>query len=648
MHHNHAKYMTFESQHLSSPSGRLSLSVGVDSETTVAWYELRRDDHVVIERSLLSLFDTDERNLLSVSEPVEVQRATFDETWEQPWGEQRYVRNNYNELSIHSAQSIIRFRLFDDSLGFRFELQGEGSVTIARESTEFSLDAKTTAWWIPALRQNHYEHLYQKTLISDLDISHTPLALELPTGEFLAIHEAALYNYGAMNVMPSDKGLVTTITPLADATLTQATLPFTMPWRTIIVADSAPQLTTSRIMLNLNEPTKIADTSWIKPTKFMGIWWGMFIGHFTWESGDRHGATTANAFRYINAAKKLGIPALLIEGWNVGWDGDWMQNGDKMNLMLPYPDFDIKAITTYAASQGIEIVGHHETSGNVAHYEWQLPEAYDYYKHLGVNYIKTGYVSGRMNGQEYHSSQSGVNHYQKTVGMAAERKIMLDIHEPVRGTGIERTWPNLMSREGAMGQEYEGGAVSPEHTTVLPYTRMLSGPLDYTPGLFNLKGTARKVRTTLAKQLAFYVTMYSPMQMVADLPEHYENQPAFQFIKDVPVNWDVTVPLDGAIGDFFVVARKDRDSDDWYVGAVSDEEQRTVIITLDFLTEHVSYRATVYKDASDAHWHDNPEAYEITEQPASHGDTMTLILAPGGGAAIRITPTGETSLPYPS
>ncbi len=609
-------------------------------------YELRAADTVLIASSALSLQSPDGELLKMTGDPV-LAAADFDETWEQPWGEQRFVRNNYNELAVKTDTFTVRFRVFDDSFGFRYELNGTGELSIQREQTEFNVDAATQAWWIPALGQNHYEHQYKKTALKDIDTAHTPLTLELPNKTYLAIHEAALYNYGSMNLVPSEKGLVSVVTPRKSGKVAKVMLPFLTPWRTVIVSQTAHGLGTSKIMLNLNEPSKIEDTSWINPMKFMGIWWGMFIGYFTWSSGEKHGATTRNALHYINAAKRLGMTGLLIEGWNETWDGDWTQNGDRMNHMQPYPDFDIHVITDYAKSQGIEIIGHHETSGNISHYEWELPEAYDYYRMMNVRYVKTGYVAPRMDTGDFHSSQIGVRHYQKTVEMAAERKMMLDIHEPVKGTGIERTWPNLMTREGVMGQEYEGGAIAPEHTATLPFTRLLAGPLDYTPGLFNLSGTERKVQTTLAKQLAFYVTMYSPMQMAADLPEHYDDHPAFDFIRDVPVNWEVTKPLDGVIGDFFVTARKDRSSDDWYVGGVTDEASRTVTVTLDFLQEHRTYRATIYRDADDAHWQTNPEAHTIEQRHVRQGDVLELRMAAGGGFAIRITPEGETENPYP-
>ncbi len=633
---------------LNSPEGRLQLDIEVAPEGAVS-YQLLAGDDVVIERSQLALYGDAETPLALLPPDHTATESARDVTWEQPWGEQRFVRDYHRELALGSPEMTIRFRLFDDGLGLRYELAGTSEQVIQRETTEFALDPDAHAWWIPALGKNHYEHLYTRSPLADIGVAHTPLTIELPSGRHLAIHEAALYDYGSMNLAPSSHGLTSTITPLAEGIAARVSLPWNSPWRTVIVADSAVGLTTSRIMINLNEPSRIADTSWIAPAKFLGIWWGMFIGYYTWGSGPTHGATTTNTLRYINAAKRLGLRGLLIEGWNEGWDGDWTQNGDKMNHLQPYPDFDIHAITTHAATQGIDIIGHHETSGNIAHYNYELPEAYDYYRTLGVRYVKTGYVNGRLNDREFHSSQVGVRHYQQTVEMAAERQMMLDIHEPVKGTGIERTWPNLLTREGVMGQEYEGGAVRPEHTAILPYTRLLAGPLDYTPGLFNLSGTDRKVQTTLAKQLAFYVTMYSPLQMAADLPEHYEaHLDAFGFIRDVPVTWETTVPLQGAIGDYYTVARKDRHSDDWYIGGVSDEYPRSVSLSLDFLDEHRPYLATIYRDAADAHYQARPEAYEIIEQRLARGDTLELTMAAGGGFAVRLVPQDDTPYPYPS
>lgn len=637
-----------QSHKVQSPNNQLSLSVNIESG--LVRYELYRGEETVVAPSSVALYDPTGRSLLEVSKGHDVtfRETSCDETWEQPWGEQRWVRNRYNELAIESKTFTVRFRLFDESVGWRYELHGEGEQAIEREVTEFAIGVGGHAWWIPALGQNHYEHLYTRSAMKDIPTVHTPLTIEQQNGTFLAIHEAALYHYGAMNLVPTANGLESVITPRTDGHAGVVTLPATLPWRTIIVSDTAHGLGNSKIMLNLNEPSKIEDTSWIKPMKFFGIWWMMFIGYATWGQGKIHGATTANALRYINAAAELGIRGLLIEGWNEGWDGDWTKNGEIMNVMQPYPDFDIQTVTAYAKEKGVEIIGHHETSGNISHYEWQLPEAYDYYRHFGVRYVKTGYVSPRLNTGGYHSSQIGVEHYQRTVEMAAKRHMMLDIHEPVKGTGIERTWPNLLTREGVMGQEYEGGGtVTPEHATVLPFTRLLAGPLDYTPGLFNLSGTSRKISSTLAKQLAFYVTMYSPLQMAADLPEHYRGNPAFDFIRDVPVNWEQTIPLDGVIGDYYAVARKDRDSDDWYIGAVTDESERRLTVSCDFLSPHTHYQVTIYRDGDDAHWQNNPESYVIDQRAVMSDSTLDLWLAPGGGVAIRISPQGQTAHPYP-
>ena len=634
------------SAEIMSPGNLKRLHVEVRESSL--WYSLcSDDDDVLIAPSRLAMY-SEGVNLLAVSGEVIFSQASLDETWEQPWGEQRFVRNNHNELILTAPTFVVTFRLFDEGLGFRYELNGHGEITIQSEETNFDIKGASYAWWIPALGQNHYEHLYKKTPLPEIDIAHTPLTIELANGRYASIHEAALYDYGAMNIVYSKGVLESKITPLQSGAVAVVSLPFVVPWRTILFSDTSYELGVSKIMLNLNEPSKIENTSWIEPAKFIGIWWMMFIGYATWARGEKHGATTGNAIRYINAAKELGISGLLIEGWNEGWDGDWTKNGDKMNHMQPTADFDIHAVTTYAKSKGIDLIGHHETSGNISHYEWELPEAYDYYKTYGVRYIKTGYVSPRLNTGDFHSSQVGVRHYQKTVELAAERKIMLDIHEPVKGTGIERTWPNLLNREGVMGQEYEGGAVSPEHTTVLPFTRTLAGPLDYTPGLFNLDGTDRKVHTTLAKQLAFYVTMYSPLQMAADLPEHYFAHPAFQFIKDVPVNWEITRPLDGLIGDYYIVARKDRDSDDWYIGGVTDENRRDVSVTLDFLNEHQTYIATIYRDTDNSHWQTNPNEYEISSIKVTSNDSLTMSMAEGGGIAVRIQLDGENDSHYPA
>jgi len=401
----------------------------------------------------------------------------------------------------------------------------------------------------------------------------------------------------------------------------------------------ATDLVKNRIVLNLNDAPR-EDFSWVKPIKFIGIWWAMYVGEWTWAQGERHGATTEHAKEYIDACNRLGIQGLLVEGWNNGWDGDWLQNGASTDFVTPVADFDLPAVCKYAAEHGVEIVGHHETVGFVDNYEKQIEAAYQYYAQNGVHYIKPGYAGSRMiiqGRKEFHHSQVGVVHYQKTVELAAKYGIMLNIHEPIKGTGIERTWPNLLTREGARGQEYEGGALSPSHACILPFTRLLSGGMDYTSGIFDITNGAKRIASTLARQLAYYVTIYSGMQMAADTPVFYERtQPAaYQFIREVPVSWDVTVPLLGAIGEYYVVARKDRYSDDWYIGGVTNEDAHRVRLNLDFLPEG-EYAVEIYRDADNAHYRDNPLAIAIETRKVSRNDYLDLWMAPGGGFAVRL------------
>ncbi len=623
---------------VTSPDQKIELCVGV--QDGALWYCLIKSDEPVVEPSFLGIELADGRYVGRNLTELAAQEHAYDETWEQPWGEQRLVRNNYRELALSSNGDIpttLRFRVFDDGLGFRYELGGTGDVIVREEHTEFSIDPRSEAWWIPSYQPDRYEYLYEKTTLDKIPTAHTPFTVEHASGLFISLHEAALYDYGSMNIHYNGSRLASEITPLSDGTAAHISLPFSTPWRTVLVADTLSNLAASRMILNLNEPSKIQDTSWIRPTKFMGIWWGMFTGIFTWESGPRHGATTEHAKTYIDACVRLNMPALLIEGWNEGWDGNWIDNGHLMNQTKPYADFDIRAVAQYAQENGIQLVGHHETAGDISHYESQLPAAYEYYQKLGVRYVKTGYVGSRMNGTEFHHSQFGVRHYQKTVEYAAKYGMMLDIHEPIKPTGIERTWPNILSREGARGQEYEGGGLTPEHTTVLPFTRMLaSGGYDFTPGIFDITNYMKRVGTTLAKQLAFYVTQYSAMQMVADMPEHYEGNPAFRFLQDVPCDWETSFVLDGRIGDFVVTARKDRASENWFVGAVSDEQERTVVVNLDFLDEQTLYEATVYQDGPRAHWRDNPLDVEISRQIVRRHDSLHIRLAAGGGCALAL------------
>lgn len=598
-------------------------------------------------------------------EMVSSETKAVNEVWEQPWGEKRNIADQHNELVVKLKETTapqrelnIVFRVFDDGVGFRYEIPKQPSLSefdIMDELTEFALAEDYRVWWQGAYQYNRYEYLYQQTPISAVDTVHTPLTMESKNGVFLSIHEAALTDYASMTLARTDAfTLKADLVPWSDGVKVRATAPLQTPWRTIQIADTPGGLITSYLILNLNEPCKIEDTSWIKPGKYVGIWWGMHLETFSWSSGPKHGATTENTKRYIDFASKYGFSGVLVEGWNEGWDGDWINNGHLFNFTTPYPDFDIKDITDYAANKNVQLIGHNETGGAVMNYEKQLEDAFAFYEKYNVHAVKTGYVNyGRgikrldENGDvqgEWHHGQHMVRHYRHVVEEAAKHHIMIDAHEPIKPTGIRRTWPNMMTREGSRGQEYnawsDDGGNPPDHTTILPFTRLLGGPMDFTPGIFDLLYEKAKpnnrVNTTLMKQLALYVVLYSPLQMAADLPENYEKRlDAFQFIVDVPCDWQDTQALNGCIGDYITVARQDRNSDDWYLGSITDEEGRFLQVPLTFLQPGVKYTAQIYRDGDNADWETNPYDYVIEEKPVDSCTTMTLRLAPGGGQAIR-------------
>jgi alpha-glucosidase len=471
----------------------------------------------------------------------------------------------------------------------------------------------------------------------------------------MVIHEADLQDYARLmlrGTMIEGRTLVAELAPMGDGTKARLTAPFATPWRTVQLADKVTELAPSLLGLKLNPPSRIADPSWIHPMKYVGIWWGMHIGLNTWSSGPKHGATTPETKRYIDFAAANGFGGVLVEGWNLGWDGNWIANRDAFSFTQPYPDYDLPGLAAYAKLKGVRLIVHNETSGGIDSYERQLDSAYTLYQSLGLDAIKSGYVTDTVSRGDSHWSQRMVRHYRKVIEAAAAKGIMLDVHEPLHDTGERRTWPNMMSREGARGQEYnawsgDGGNV-PEHETILFFTRMLAGPMDYTPGVFDLlleRGTGRprrldepRVRTTLAKQLALYVVLYSPLQMAADLPQNYEHQPAFQFIRDVAVDWDTTRVIDGRIGDYVVVARRARGSKEWFLGAISDEEARTLEVPLGFLEPGTRYIADIYADGPGATWVDNPLPVSISHRPVTAGSHLRVALAPGGGQAIRIRP----------
>lgn len=635
-------------QTLKSPNENLTLEV--NDEGGQLRYRLIDEHTQIIKWSNLGLSIKSTRAIGQGVKLIESSNSSVDETSELPWGQNKLLHTKYNELVLTFREAsppmrtiAVRFRLFDDGLAFRYEIpaqDGLEEVEIAQELTEFNVPKDTRAWWIPSYQPDRYEYLYTKTLIGDMPVVHTPLTLQYSNGRHVAIHEAGLYDFGSMNITLTDEGgLKSEITPLSSGIVANLLVPALLPWRTITVADNAIGLVDSSIMLSLNPPSDPSkDFSWVRPLKFMGVWWGMFVGVFTWETGERHGATTENAIKYIDASKKLGIQGLLIEGWNVGWDGEWTENGNKMRFTEPTEDFDIEKVAKYAQEQGIELVGHHETSGSTINYESQLEEAFAFYQKLGIKYVKTGYVGSRMDRKEYHHSQYGVRHYQRTIEAAARYGIMLDIHEPIKGTGIERTWPNVLTREGGRGQEYEGGGIDPRHLTILPFTRMLAGPMDYTPGIFDITNYSKRVASTLARQLAMFVVVYSPMQMVSDQPHNYENNPAFKFVRDVPVDWEYTIALDGVIGEYIVMARKDRNSDDWYVGGLTNGSAKEVSVSLQFLDDSRQYSAEIYQDGAKAHWRDNQKSIVIEERAVDSQDAIEIRIAPGGGFAIRFTP----------
>ncbi len=640
---------------VTSPDGKIRVTFSL--EQGVPTYAVSRARQEIIKPSKLGFVFKDDPSLSQNLAMTRVERRSFDETWEQPWGEVRQIRNHYNELRVYLQETVpakrqmnLVFRVYDDGLGFRYEVPAQPNLTdieIMAEETEFALSGDYQAWWIPAFQDKSYEYLYTKSPVSQLKTVHTPLTLETTDGLFLSIHEAALVDYAAMTLAGAgDATLRCDLVPWSDGIKVKISTPFQTPWRTIQMADSAGDLITSYLILNLNEPNKLDDVSWVQPGKYVGIWWGMHTGLYTWGRGPRHGATTERTKSYLDFAAKYGFTGVLVEGWNYGWDGAWWAGKTSFDFTRPYKDFDIEVVSRYAQDKGVRLIGHHETGGDVANYEHQLENAFDFYEKLGITIVKTGYAGRRINQTEWHDGQLMVWHSLKVIEMAAEHQMMLDVHEPVKDTGLRRTYPNLLTSEGARGTEYDAKIAAesnpPEHTTILPFTRLLAGPLDFTPGIFDLLDKedqlTNHVNTTLAKQLALYVVIYSPLQMVADLPENYENQPAFQFIVDVPVDWQDTRVLNAQIGDYVTLARQDRHSDDWYIGSITDENGRTLTAPLTFLKTDQKYVAEIYADAPDANWASNPLALNISKVLVDRDTTLRFTLAPGGGQAIRLRP----------
>ncbi len=643
---------------LMSPDKSISIEVDLDGEGRIR-YSVKRLGETLISPSVMAFLMKDtgrlERNLKFVAKT----ENSKNETWELPWGETKKVVDSHNELRLDFKESegfkrsiSVTFRAFDDGIGFRYSFNDKGTIAIEDEATEFNIAQSSTAYWIPAGEPNRYEQIYRKTKLSEVTQAHTPITIKTDNGTYMSFHEAALVDYSAMWFKRWDnQSFRTTLSPGPNGAKVTRTGPFDTPWRTIQISDTAGGLVESNLILNLNEPNKLGDVSWVKPHKYVGVWWEMHLDTKSWGSGPKHGGTTENVKRHIDFAAANGFKSVLVEGWNVGWDGNWFVNGREFKFDKPYPDFDIEYLSKYAASKGVFIMGHHETSANICNYEAQLDNALKFADKYGIKAIKTGYVADaggvvscddpNKEVMQWHDGQRMSVHHLKVVTEAAKHKIAINPHEPIKDTGLRRTYPNWVAREGARGQEYNAWGVPPnppEHEPMLIFTRMLSGPMDFTPGVLSLRGRGGQIiENTMARQLADYVVLYSPIQMVPDLPENYEkHKDAFQFIKDVPTDWQQTKVLSGEIGDFAVIARQDRNSNDWYVGAVTDEFGRKISVPLGFLDPSKKYVAEIYRDAEGTSYKNNQFGIIIEKRPVASSDILNFAIGGGGGAAIAI------------
>ena len=680
-------------QQILSPNKNIVLTFSINEEG-MPTYQVDYKNKAVIKTSALGfILKNDQFNLYHNFVVLKTDTSTFDETWKPVWGEESQIRNHYNQMVVtlnqtkSDRQMIIKFRVFNDGVGFRYEFPQQNNLrhfVIEDEKTEFAMTGDHIAFWIPGdydtqeydytesrlseirgLMTNSITNNLSQTLFSPTGVQ-TSLMMKTNDGLYINIHEAALIDYSAMHLNLDDKNMVfkAWLTPDAEDNGPHMVVPAVTPWRTIIVSDDARDILASRITYNLNEPCKIKDTSWIKPMKYMGIWWEMITGKSTWSytndlksvklgvtdyskvtPNGKHGANTENVKKYIDFASKHGFDGLLVEGWNVGWE-DWFGHSKDyvFDFVTPYPDFDVVGIENYAKSKGIEMIMHHETSGSTRNYERHLDTAYQFMKAHSYHAVKTGYVGNILPRGENHYSQWLVNHYQYVLEKAADYKIMVNAHEAVRPTGIARTYPNLIGNESARGTEYQAfGGSKANHVTVLPFTRLLGGPMDYTPGIFEMDiskinaNNRSHVNSTIANQLALYVTMYSPLQMAADLPENYNRfLDAFQFIRDVGIDWDQSVYLEAEPGSYITIARKEKGTNNWFVGNVNGKTIRTSNIKFDFLDKDKTYIATVYSDADDANYKTNPQAYAINKYKVTSKSKLSQKSVEGGGYAISI------------
>lgn len=679
---------------VSSPEGTNQISFQL-SEDGAPLYIISHLGKMVIDSSSMGFEFKGQEPLRKGMRIIGVESTSLNEQWEMPWGEQSNVTNHYNEMVVSLEEKAtpnrrltIYFRAYEDGIGFRYEFpeqKATDSLIIADEHTEFQLTGDHTTWWIPG-DWDIYEHLYNTTRVSEINALaytgnpnlaqttipnnavNTPVTMRAEDGVHLSFHEANLTDYAGMTLKVDPESLKLTSGLVGSDRYgykVKRALPFKTPWRTIQIADKATDLLDSKLILNLNEPNKLGDVSWFKPMKYVGIWWEMHLGLSTWDmeatqdmntfstldkkqTSSRHGATTANAKRYIDFAADNGMKGMLVEGWNTGWD-HWIGFEERegvFDFVTPYTDYDLNEVVRYGREKGVEVIMHHETSAAPRTYDKQLEPAYELMNSLGIHSVKTGYVGKIIPKGEYHHGQWMVNHYRKVLETGAKYQVAINAHEPIKATGIRRTYPNAISREGLRGQEFNAWAVDggnpPEHLPIVAFTRMLAGPIDFTPGVFEISLPTKEnnqINTTLAQQLALYVVIYSPIQMACDLPENYENQPALQFIRDVGVDWEQTIVLNGEVGDFVTIAREEKETGNWFVGGITDENQREITVDFDFLDADKTYHASIYRDADDAHYKTNPRAIEIEQLDIRKGMSQKFTLAQGGGFAISLTIT---------
>lgn len=695
--------LSVAAQTVSSPNGTISVSFSL-ADGGRPTYEMTYKGRPVVKPSHLGLELAKDKHatkgfaetsLMDGFTESHSEVSSFDETWKPVWGETATIRNHYNELLVslsqdHTGRQMnIRFRVYDDGMGLRYEFPQQDSLVyfiVKEEHTQFAMTGDHTAWWLPG-DYDTQEQETQESRLSEIRARfhdavnwsnssvanfsetgvQTSLQMKSQDGLYINIHEAALVNYPAMHLNLDDKHMVfeSWLTPDATGNKAYVQVPFNTPWRTVMVSDDARDMLSSNLILNLNEPCKIEDTSWIHSTKYCGVWWEMIVGKSSWNYTDdlpsvdiykvdwkhvrpngRHAANTENVKRYIDFAAKNGLQEVLVEGWNIGWE-DWANRWkwDVFDFVTPYPDFDIQYLNEYAHSKGVKLMMHHETSSSTINYERHLEDALNLMNRYGYDAVKTGYVGDIIPRGDFHFSQSMVNHYQYVVEQAAKHHVMVNGHEAVRPTGLCRTWPNLVGNESARGTEYEAfGGSAPSHTVILPFTRLQGGPMDYTPGILETQLSTWSdnpswVRTTLCGQLALYLTMYSPLQMAADLPENYEKyDDAFQFIRDVATDWDDSRYLEAEPARYITVARKAKGTDRWFIGGKCNEDGHQSDLRLDFLDKGKKYVCTVYADAKDADYEKNPKAYTITRRTVKQGDRLRLKMAPGGGFAVSLFP----------